>query len=92
MDLVLAHQVPDAGRRHQDFERGDAAAAGDVAHHLKGAAATLGGDGLVELCADIEALAGADAIGSAFPLLGRLGEELDLVRAALADAVPGAAR
>ena len=67
------------------------AAAGDAAHHLKGAAATLGGDGVVELCSDIEALAGADAIGSALPLLGRLGEELDLVRAALADAVPGAA-
>jgi two-component system, sensor histidine kinase and response regulator len=87
----LAGAPADLAGLRAAVERGDAAAAGDVAHHLKGAAATLGGDGVVELCSDIEALAGADAIGSAFPLLGRLGEELDLVRAALADAVPGAA-
>jgi HPt (histidine-containing phosphotransfer) domain-containing protein len=41
-------------------ERGDARAMGDVAHHLKGAAATLGSSRIVELCEDIESLAGAD--------------------------------
>jgi CheY-like chemotaxis protein/HPt (histidine-containing phosphotransfer) domain-containing protein len=71
-------------------ERGDARAMGDVAHHLKGAAATLGGSRIVELCEDIESLAGADAVASAAGLLGPLGEELDRARTALAAAVPGA--
>jgi two-component system sensor histidine kinase/response regulator len=69
-------------------ERGDAAAVGDVAHHLKGAAATLGSGGVVDLCEDIELLAGADALASAGDLLGRLEEELDRVRDALAAVVP----
>jgi len=69
-------------------ERGDAAAVGNVAHHLKGAAATLGSGGVVDLCEDIELLAGADALASAGNLLGRLEEELDRVRDALADVVP----
>jgi len=70
-------------------ERGDAAAVGDVAHHLKGAAATLGSGGVVDLCEDLELLAGADALGSAGELLGRLEAELDRVRDALAAIVPG---
>jgi two-component system, sensor histidine kinase and response regulator len=70
-------------------ERGDATAAGDVAHHLKGAAATMGSSRIVELCEDIESLAGADAIASAGGLVGRLGEELDRARVALAAVVPG---
>jgi CheY-like chemotaxis protein/HPt (histidine-containing phosphotransfer) domain-containing protein len=69
-------------------ERGDAAAVGNVAHHLKGAAATLGSGGVVDLCEDIELLAGADALASAGGLLGRLEEELDRVRDALAAVVP----
>lgn len=69
-------------------ERGDAAAVGDVAHHLKGAAATLGSGAVVGLCEDIELLAGADALGSAGDLLGRLERELDRVRDALAAVVP----
>jgi len=70
-------------------ERGDAAAVGNVAHHLKGAAATLGSGGVVDLCEDLELLAGADALGSAGDLLGRLEAELDRVRDALAAIVPG---
>jgi len=69
-------------------KRGDAAAVGDVAHHLKGAAATLGSGGVVDLCEDLELLAGADALGSAGDLLGRLEAELDRVRDALAAIVP----
>jgi two-component system, sensor histidine kinase and response regulator len=69
--------------------RGDAAAVGDVAHHLKGAAATLGSGAVVDLCEDLELLAGADALGSAGDLLGRLERELDRVRDALAAIVPG---
>ena len=70
-------------------ERGDAAAVGNVAHHLKGAAATLGSGGVVDLCEDLELLAGADALGSVGDLLGRLEAELDRVRDALAAIVPG---
>jgi two-component system, sensor histidine kinase and response regulator len=70
-------------------ERGDAAAVGDVAHHLKGAAATLGSGAVVGLCEDLELLAGADALGAAGDLLGRLEAELDRVRDALATLVPG---
>jgi two-component system sensor histidine kinase/response regulator len=70
-------------------ERGDAAALGDVAHHLKGAAATLGSGAVVDLCEDLELLAGADALGSAGDLLGRLEAELDRVRDALAAIVAG---
>jgi two-component system sensor histidine kinase/response regulator len=69
--------------------RGDAAAVGDVAHHLKGAAATLGSGAVVDLCEDLELLAGADALGSAGDLLGRLEAELDRVRHALASIVGG---
>jgi two-component system, sensor histidine kinase and response regulator len=68
--------------------RGDAVAVGHAAHHLKGAAATLGSGGVVDLCEDIELLAGADALASAGDLLGRLEEELDRVRDALAAVVP----
>jgi len=68
--------------------RGDAVEVGNVAHHLKGAAATLGSGGVVDLCEDIELLAGADALASAGNLLGRLEEELDRVRDALAAVVP----
>jgi two-component system, sensor histidine kinase and response regulator len=70
-------------------ERGDAAAVGHVAHHLKGAAATLGSGAVVDLCEDLELLAGADALGSAGDLLGRLEAELDRVRDALAAIVAG---
>jgi CheY-like chemotaxis protein len=70
-------------------ERGDAAAVRDVAHHLKGAAATLGSGAVVDLCEDFELLAGADALGSAGDLLGRLEAELDRVRDALAAIVAG---
>jgi CheY-like chemotaxis protein len=70
-------------------ERGDTAAVGNVAHHLKGAAATLGSGAVVDLCEDLELLAGADALGSAGDLLGRLEAELDRVRDALAAIVAG---
>jgi two-component system, sensor histidine kinase and response regulator len=70
-------------------ERGDAAAVGNVAHHLKGAAATLGSGAVVDLCEGLELLAGADALGSAGHLLGRLEAELDRVRDALAAIVAG---
>ncbi|HEX8134289.1 MAG TPA: Hpt domain-containing protein, partial [Actinomycetes bacterium] len=68
--------------------RGDAAAVGNVAHHLKGAAATLGSGAVVGLCEDLELLAGADALAAAGDLLGRLERELDRVRDALAAVVP----
>jgi two-component system, sensor histidine kinase and response regulator len=69
-------------------ERGDAAAVGDVAHHLKGAAATLGSGAVVGLCEDLELLAGAGALVTAGDLLGRLERELDRVRDTLAAVVP----
>jgi HPt (histidine-containing phosphotransfer) domain-containing protein len=70
-------------------ERGDAAALGDVAHHLKGAAATLGSGAVVGLCEDLELLAGAAALGAAGDLLARLEDEVDRVRDALAALVVG---
>ena len=87
--VFLSGATADLAGLRAAVERGDATAAGDVAHHLKGAAATLGSRRIVELCEDIESLAGADAIASAAGLLGRLGEELDRARVALAAAVPG---
>jgi CheY-like chemotaxis protein len=85
----LAGAPADLAGLRAAVERGDAAAGGDVAHHLKGAAATLGSGAVVDLCEDLELLAGADALGSAGHLLGRLEAELDRVRDALAAIVPG---
>ena len=85
----LAGAPADLAGLRAAVERGDAAAVGNVAHHLKGAAATLGSGAVVDLCEDLELLAGADALGSAGDLLGRLEAELDRVRDALAAIVPG---
>ena len=85
----LAGAPADLAGLRAAVERGDAAAVGGVAHHLKGAAATLGSGAVVDLCEDLELLAGADALGSAGDLLGRLEAELDRVRDALADIVAG---
>jgi CheY-like chemotaxis protein/HPt (histidine-containing phosphotransfer) domain-containing protein len=85
----LAGAPADLAGLRAAVERGDAAAVGHVAHHLKGAAATLGSGAVVDLCEDLELLAGADALGSAGELLGRLEVELDRVRDALAAIVPG---
>jgi two-component system, sensor histidine kinase and response regulator len=85
----LAGAPADLAGLRAAVERGDAAAVGEVAHHLKGAAATLGSGAVVDLCDGLEVLAGADALGSAGDLLGRLEAELDRVRDALAAIVPG---
>ena len=85
----LAGAPADLAGLRAAVERGDAAAVGEVAHHLKGAAATLGSGAVVDLCDGLELLAGADALGSAGDLLGRLEAELDRVRDALAAIVPG---
>lgn len=85
----LAGAPADLAGLRAAVDRGDAAAVGDVAHHLKGAAATLGSGAVVDLCEGLELLAGADALGSAGHLLGRLEAELDRVRDALAAIVAG---
>jgi two-component system, sensor histidine kinase and response regulator len=69
-------------------ERCDPSAVHDAAHHLKGAAATLGSAGIVGLCEQLEALARAAALADAPALLRRLDEEFQRVRSALDTVVP----
>jgi HPt (histidine-containing phosphotransfer) domain-containing protein len=55
----------------------------DLAHRLKGAAASLGSAGLVDLCQELEALGSADDLTPVGELLCRLEEEFGRVTSAL---------
>jgi HPt (histidine-containing phosphotransfer) domain-containing protein len=68
-------------------ERDDATAMQEVAHHLKGAAVTLGLAAMAALCAEVETLVSSGALMSARGLIPRLEEELDGARSALDAAV-----
>jgi PAS domain S-box-containing protein len=63
--------------------RGDAAALGETAHTLKGAAGNLGATRLAALCEELEALGRGGRPRSAGPIIERLRAEFDLVRDAM---------
>jgi HPt (histidine-containing phosphotransfer) domain-containing protein len=73
----------------------DAVSAGDpealmrTAHSLKGSAATLGADGMAELCRRIEEIGRAGAVTPAAELLDTLGDEFERVKSAFGDWVAG---
>ena len=88
VNAFLAEAPADLGSLRTAVDRGDRNAVHDAAHHLKGAAATLGSATIVDLCQQLEALAHADALAAAPALLRRLEKELGRVRSALAAVVP----
>jgi two-component system sensor histidine kinase/response regulator len=74
---------------HAAVGRRDATAVDHAAHSLKGAAATLGGLRVVELCEELPGLAGDGAWTAAGDLVRRLEQELDSVQSALDAAMSG---
>jgi two-component system, sensor histidine kinase and response regulator len=84
----LAEAPADLAGLHAAVERGDPSAVYDTAHHLKGAAATLGSAGIVGLCQELEALGQAGTLADAPAVLRRLQAEFQRVRSALDSMVP----
>jgi two-component system sensor histidine kinase/response regulator len=87
-ECFLARGPADFADLRAAVQRGDATAIYYVAHRLKGAAATLGSPGMVDLCQELEALARTGALPRADDLLRRLEEEFARVTSVL-DAVVG---
>jgi two-component system sensor histidine kinase/response regulator len=92
VDCFLTRAPTDLASLRAAVQRGDATAIYHVAHRLKGAAATLGSAGMVDLCQELEALASAGALPPAPGLLGCLEEEFGRVTSALDAAVGQALR
>jgi CheY-like chemotaxis protein/HPt (histidine-containing phosphotransfer) domain-containing protein len=88
VDCFLTRAPADLARLGAAVERGDATAIYHVAHRLKGAAATIGSPGMVEVCQELEALARAGALAPARELLCCLEHEFGRVTSALDVAVP----
>jgi CheY-like chemotaxis protein/HPt (histidine-containing phosphotransfer) domain-containing protein len=88
VDCFLTRAPADLASLCAAVERGDVVAMVQVAHRLKGAAATLGSAGMVDLCQELEALASAGALPPAPGLLGCLEEEFGRVTSALDAVVP----
>ncbi len=88
VDSFLTGAPADLARLHAAVECGDTTAIYQVAHRLKGAAATLGSRGMVGMCQELEALASAGALAPARELLGCLEQELARVTRALDVAMP----
>ena len=88
VDCFLARAPADLASLGAAVERGDPTGVYHVAHRLKGAAATLGSPGMVDLCQELEAVAMAGALTSARGLLGCLEQEFGRVTSALDVAVP----
>jgi two-component system sensor histidine kinase/response regulator len=87
VDCFLARAPADLASLRAAVERGDAMAIHHVAHRLKGAAATLGSPGMVNLCQELEGLATTAGLAPARELLGCLEQELAGVASALDVAV-----
>ena len=62
VDCFLTSASADLASLRGAVQRGDTTAMTDLAHRLKGAAATLGSPGIVNLCQELEALASTGAI------------------------------
>jgi len=88
VDCFLTRAPADLARLGAAVERGDATAIYHVAHRLKGAAATIGSPGMVEVCQEFEGLARTGALLPARELLGCLEQEFARVTSALDVAVP----
>jgi CheY-like chemotaxis protein/HPt (histidine-containing phosphotransfer) domain-containing protein len=88
VDCFLTKVPADLACLHAAVERGDATAIYHVAHRLKGAAATLGSPGMVDVCQELEALASTGGLAPARELLGCLEQEFGRVTSALDVAVP----
>jgi CheY-like chemotaxis protein len=88
VDCFLTRAPADLASLGAAVQRGDATAIYHVAHRLKGAAATLGSPGMVNLCQELEALAHAGGLAPARELLGCLEQEFGRVTSALDVAVP----
>jgi two-component system, sensor histidine kinase and response regulator len=83
VDCFLTSASADLAGLHAAVQRGDRTAMTDLVHRLKGAAASLGSTGLVDLCQELEALGSADVLTPVGDLLGRLEEEFGRVTSAL---------
>lgn len=70
------------------LHHGDVTEATRITHRLKGAAATVGSSGMVNLCEQLEVLARAGPMPSARDLYSRLEQEFDRVMLALDAVVP----
>lgn len=88
VDCFLTRAPADLARLGAAVDRGDPTAIYHVAHRLKGAAATLGSPGMVDLCQELERLASTGTLAPARELLGCLDQELARVTGALDVAVP----
>jgi two-component system sensor histidine kinase/response regulator len=88
IDCFLTRAPADLASLGAAVERGDATAVYHVAHRLKGAAATIGSPGMVEVCQELEGLARAGALAPAGELHGCLEQEFARVTSALDVAVP----
>ena len=88
VDCFLTSASADLASLRAAVQRGDTTAMTDLAHRLKGAAATLGSPGMVYVCQELEALARAGALTSARGLLDCLEHEFGRVTSALDVAVP----
>lgn len=87
VDCFLARAPADLASLRAAVERGDATAIHHVAHRLKGAAATLGSPGMVDVCQELEGLDTTVGLAAARELLGCLEQELAGVTSALDVAV-----
>jgi two-component system, sensor histidine kinase and response regulator len=88
VDYFLTGAPADLARLRAAVDRRDATAIYRLAHRLKGAAATLGTTGMVDICQELEALASAGALTPTREPLGRLERELRRVTGALTVATP----
>jgi CheY-like chemotaxis protein len=88
VNCFLTSASADLASLRAAVQRGDTTAMTDLAHRLKGAAATLGSHGMVDLCQELEALAGTGGLAPARELLCCLEQEFARVTGALDVAVP----
>lgn len=88
VDCFLTRAPADLASLRAAVQRGDATAIYHVAHRLKGAAATLGSPGMVDLCQELEGLASTGGLAPARELLCCLEQEFARVATALDVAVP----
>jgi HPt (histidine-containing phosphotransfer) domain-containing protein len=88
VDCFLTSASADLASLRAAVQRGDTTEMADLAHRLKGAAATLGSPGMVDLCQELEGLARTSGLAPARELLCCLEQEFARVTTALDVAVP----
>jgi CheY-like chemotaxis protein len=88
VDCFLTRAPTDLASLGAAVQRGDATAIYQVTHRLKGAAATIGSPGMVEVCQALETLASSGGLAPAGELLDCLEHEFARVTGALDVAVP----